>query len=135
MQQAFIVFLKRIVVFSVIIAVLEFFLTRIIDPQWISNAWPFIILFFLSFTVLLHRQLLKSTEGNPKKFVFAFLLMTTIKILLYLAVILVYVMLNREDALGFIVVFFFNYFLFTAFELSAVMKLLNQASKKEKDFK
>jgi hypothetical protein len=133
MQQTFIVFLKRIVVFTLIIAAVEFLLAWKTDPQWISSSWPFIILFFLSFTVLLHRQLLKSTEGNPKKFVFAFLLMTTIKILLYLAVILVYVMLNRDDALGFIVAFFFNYFLFTAFELSAVMKLLKQATNKNQD--
>jgi len=131
MQQIFTVFLKRIVIFSLIIGIVEYAVTTQINPKWISNSWPFIVLFFLSFTVLLHRQLLKSTEGQPKKFVFTFLMMTTVKILLYLAVILVYVMVNRADAIGFIIAFFVNYFLFTAFELSAVMKLLRKATDKQ----
>jgi len=129
MQQAFSVFLKRIIIFAVIIGVVEYLISTQINPLWISNSWPFIILFFLSFTILLHRQLLKSTKGQPKKFVYSFLMMTTIKILLYLAIILVYVMLNRADAIGFIIAFFVNYFLFTAFELTAVMKLLRKVSK------
>jgi hypothetical protein len=128
MQQTLTTFVKKIFIYTLIIAVLEYFATTMIDPKWMSSSWPFIILFFLSFTILLHRQLLKSTAGNPKKFVYAFLMMTTVKILLYLAVILVYVMVNRDDALGFIVAFFVNYFLFTGFELSAVMKLLKKAS-------
>lgn len=128
MQQSLSLFIKRIVIFTLIIAGLQYLATTQLDPKWVSSSWPFIILFFLSFTILLHRQLLKSTEGNPKKFVFTFLMMTTVKILLYLAVILVYVMVNRDDAIGFIVVFFTNYFLFTAFELSAVMKLMKKAT-------
>lgn len=128
MQQNLTLFFKRILIFSIIIAGLEYLATTQLDPKWVSSSWPFIIVFFLSFTVLLHRQLLKSTEGNPKKFVYAFLMMTTIKILLYLAVILIYVMINRDDAIGFIVAFFTNYFLFTAFELSSVMKLMRKAT-------
>lgn len=128
MQEIFIQFLKRIIVFTIILAVIEYFLSIQLEPKWVSNSWPFIILFFLSFTVLLHRQLLKSTAANPKKFVYTFLLMTTVKILLYLAVILVYVMINRADAIGFIIAFFINYFLFTAFELSAVMKLMKKVT-------
>lgn len=128
MQQSLTLFFKRILIFSIIIAGLEYLATTLLDPKWVSASWPFIIVFFLSFTVLMHRQLLKSTEGNPKKFVYTFLMMTTVKILLYLAVILIYVMINREDAVGFIVAFFINYFLFTAFELSAVMKLMGKAT-------
>lgn len=124
MQQSLIVFVKRIFIFSLVVAGLEYIASTQIESKWLSNSWPFIILFFFSFTVVLHRQLLKSTESNPKKFVFTFLMLTTIKILLYLAVILVYVLINRDDALGFILAFFTNYFLFTVFELSAIMNLL-----------
>lgn len=129
MQQNLSLFIQRIILYTLVIAGLEYIATTQLNPKWVSSSWPFIILFFLSFTILLHRQLLKSTEDNPKKFVFTFLMMTTVKILLYLAVILIYVMINRDDAIGFIIAFFANYFLYTAFELSAVMKLMKKASK------
>jgi len=127
MKEAFQKFIKNLVLFTLIIAAFQFLASIKLDPKWISSSWPFVILFFLSFTILMHRYLLKSTEGNPKKFVFAFLMITTVKILLYLAVILVYTILNRADAIAFIIVFFVNYFLFTAFELTVIMKMLNQA--------
>lgn len=126
MQQSFTIFLKKITVFTIIIALLQYVASTQLEAKWVSTSMPFVILFFLSFTILMHRYLLKSTEGNPKKFVFSFLLITTVKILLYLGVILVYALLNRGDAVAFIIVFFVNYFLFTGFELTTVMKLINK---------
>lgn len=127
MKEAFQRFIKNLVLFTIIIATFQLVASMKLDPKWISNSWPFVILFFLSFTILMHRYLLKSTEGNPKKFVFSFLMITTIKILLYLGVILVYVLLNRADAVAFIIIFFLNYFLFTGFEMTIIMKMLNKS--------
>lgn len=127
MKETFQKFIKNLVLFTLIIAIFQYWASIQLDSKWISNSWPFVILFFLSFTILMHRYLLKSTEGNSKKFVFAFLMMTTVKILLYLGVILVYVLLNRADAVAFIIIFFVNYFLFTGFELLVIMKMLNKA--------
>lgn len=126
MQQSLKIFLKRITVFTVIVAALLYAASTQLETKWVSSSWPFVVLFFFSFTIIMHRYLLKSTEGNPKKFVFSFLMITTVKILLYLGVILVYVLLNMDDAVAFIMVFFVNYFLYTGFELATVMKLINQ---------
>lgn len=125
MQQAFNIFLKKIVIFAAVIFAIQMIMTTVIPEQFISEAWILIIAFFLAFNIVMHRYLLKSTEGNPKKFIFSFMMFTTIKILLYLGVILVYVLLNRPDAVVFIMAFFVNYFLFTAFEISQVLKILN----------
>ncbi len=126
MQQAFNVFLKKIIIFAVIVAALEYILTTQIPSHLVSKAWPIIILFFVAFTLLMHRYLLKSTEGRPQKFIFSFMMITTIKILLYLGIILVYVLLNKPDAVAFIGAFFLNYFLFTGFEISSVVKFLEK---------
>jgi len=126
MQLAFNIFLKKIVIFTIIIAVLEFVLSTQLPTHFVSNSWPVIILFFLAFTVLMHRYLLKSTEGRPQKFIFSFMMITTIKILLYLGIILIYVLINRPDAVAFIGAFFLNYFLFTGFEISSVVKFLEK---------
>ena len=126
MQQAFNTFLKKITIYTVVLAVLQYVLTTQIPAAYVSNAWPVVILFFFAFTVLMHRFLLKSTEGRPQKFIFSFMMITTIKILLYLGIILVYVLVNKPDAVAFIGVFFLNYFLFTGFEISSVMKFLEK---------
>ena len=126
MEKTYAHFLKNILIYSFILAILEYLLSTQIDGKWVSNSWPFIIVFFVSFTILMHRYLLKATQDQPKKFVFAFMMFTTVKILLYLAVILIYVFINRADAVAFIMAFFLNYFLFTAFELTAVLKLFRK---------
>ena len=126
MQQAFNTFLKKITIYTVVLAVLQYVLSTQIPAAYVSSAWPVVILFFFAFTVLMHRFLLKSTEGRPQKFIFSFMMITTIKILLYLGIILVYVLVNKPDAVAFIGVFFLNYFLFTGFEISSVMKFLEK---------
>ena len=117
-------FLKKLLIFTVIVSVLQYLLATQIPEKFISNALPIIILFFFSFTAIMHRYLLISTEGRPQKFIFTFMLMTTIKLLMYLAIILIYSLFNKEDALGFIGAFFLNYFIFTIFEIVEIMKYL-----------
>ena len=124
MQKSLKVFLNKIVIFTVIVFIIEYILSTQLASHLVTNSWPIIILFFFAFTLLMHRYLLKSTEGRPQKFTFSFMLVTTVKILLYLGIILIYVLLNKPDAVPFIFAFFFNYFLFTAFEISAVLKFL-----------
>jgi len=117
-------FLTKFVIFTIIVSLLQYALTTQMPDKFVSSALPIIILFFFSFTAIMHRYLLMSTEGRPQKFVFTFMLMTTIKLLMYLAIILIYSLFNKEDALGFIGAFFINYFIFTIFEIVEIMKYL-----------
>ncbi len=123
MKEKLNLFIKNLIIFTLIAGIAEWAFSYFVEVKWFSKSWPFVVLFFMAFTLLMHRYLLVSTEGNPKRFVFSFMLITTVKILLYLAIILIYVLFNRSDAIGFIVAFFINYFLFTAFELNTVIKL------------
>lgn len=126
MQTIFKGFLYKIIVFTLIVSAVEFGLYTLIPDQFITAMWPYIIIFFFGFTLFMHHNLLKATQGKPQKFIFTFMMFTTIKILLYLALILVYVLLNRTDAVAFIIAFFVNYFLFTLFEILAVLKFLQK---------
>ena len=126
MQTIFKDFLYKIIVFTLIVSILEFGLYTLIPERFITSSWPYIIIFFFGFTLFMHHHLLKATQGKPQKFIFTFMMFTTIKILLYLALILVYVLLNRADAVAFIMAFFVNYFLFTLFEIIAVLKFLQK---------
>lgn len=126
MDKTFQKFSKQIIFVALIAAALTYGLSFFIPVNFISNSWPIIILFFLSISLLVHRYLLKKADGNHGKFINAFLLTTTIKLLLFLSVILIYVLLNRADAIGFILTFFVYYLIFTFFEIFSILKFLRQ---------
>ena len=122
-------FSKNLIIISIITIALTFGLTYIIPENLISNSWPFIAGFFFAISLLVHRYLLNKAGGQHTKFVNAFLLTTTVKLLLFLAIIVIYVLLNRDDAIGFILTFFIYYLIYTSFEIVSILKYLQNVKK------
>lgn len=119
-------FSKQLILISLITVFLTFGLSYIVPAKFISPNWPFIVGFFFAVTLLVHRFLLRKSSAQQAKFINAFMLSTTIKLLLYLAIILIYVLLNRADAIGFIFTFFSYYLIFTFFEIASILKFLRK---------
>lgn len=131
MDLSFHKFSKQLIILSLIVVVLTFGLTYIVPSNFISKTWPFIVGFFFAITLLVHRFLVKKSGGHQGKFINAFMLSTTIKLLLYLTIILIYVLLNREDAIGFIFTFFSYYLIFTFFEIYSILGFLRKLQKQQ----
>ena len=107
----------RIIVFSVIIAALVL-LFQWIWPQLATPALPFIVLFFFVMTLFTMYIVLRSDDGQDgKKFVTSYMLSRTVKLLSCLLFLLLYMFLNREDALRFAIAFLVIYFLYAIFEI------------------
>lgn len=107
----------RIIVFSVIIAALAL-LFQWIWPQLATPALPFIVLFFFVMTLFTMYIVLRSDDGQDgKKFVTSYMLSRTVKLLSCLLFLLLYMFLNREDALRFAIAFLVIYFLYAIFEI------------------
>jgi hypothetical protein len=70
--------------------------------------------------------LLKAASESPKKFIMSFMTLSGVRLFGYLIVILIYALLKREAALGFTLLFLVMYFLFTAFEVIALLKFLKK---------
>ena len=119
-------FSKNLIIISVITVALTYGLNFVIPEKFISNSWPFIAGFFFAISLLVHRYLLNKSGGQHTKFVNAFLLTTTVKLLLFLAIIVIYVLLNRDDAVGFIFTFFSYYLIYTSFEIVSILKYLRK---------
>ncbi len=77
-------------------------------------------------TLLLHHQLIKNANRKPQKFIGLFLGTTGIKLFLYLIIIAIYVMIWTPYVIPFITIFFSLYIIFTAIEVSALLKFLKQ---------
>jgi hypothetical protein len=77
--------------------------------------WSIYLLFVIS-TLLMHYFLTAKNNHEAKTFVRKFMLATTLKLLLYLAIIVFFFMFNREIAKTFILWFLLHYTCFTVFE-------------------
>jgi hypothetical protein len=111
-----------IIVFSVIIAGLSL-LFQWLFPQYATPALPFIVLFFFVITLLTLYIVLRNNDGQEgKRFVSAYMLSRTIKILSCLLFLFLYIFLNKEDAVNFAVAFMVIYFLFAIFEIVVLKK-------------
>lgn len=117
-----------VLAFSVIVAGLAL-LFQWLAPQYATPALPFIVLFFFVITLFTLYIVLRTDDGREgRRFVSAYMLSRTIKILSCLLFLILYMFLNREDAIKFGIAFMVIYFLFAIFEIF-VLKKENEAMK------
>ena len=117
MRKAFIKFIKGLTIFSVIIIVLSFTLTRLLPGKYVTPTLPFVLIFFFLITVAAYYFLLKTKDKKFSTFVNVFMMTIFLRLMLYLGVIVFYsFIINRKDAVAFISWFFIYYLLYTIFE-------------------
>ncbi|HEY0029715.1 MAG TPA: hypothetical protein VGC65_03065 [Bacteroidia bacterium] len=115
-------FFIRLSLFSVLTAIIVVLWQNYAVERFQTNmTWP-IWGFFLLVTTLLHFVLIKAAEESPRKFVVLFMASTGIKLFTYLIIILLYALLKREAALGFVLFFLVMYFFYTVFEVITLLK-------------
>lgn len=126
MNQAFKTFLRKLTVFSSVIAALSTVLFFTLPVGMVTQAMPFILLFFMAHTLLFHRMATKVIEKNLRRFTNFYMISTIARLFLFLVIMILYGILNPKDAKYFIVCFFVFYALFTFFELYHILPQLRQ---------
>ncbi len=123
MKTTFHKFLISFTIYALAIALLSSAIYIWVPAIPISHAYPYILLFIYMLTLVILSLLIKSMENKLNRFVNAFMLINFAKLILYTIIIFVYAYLNREDAVGFIAVFFVYYILFTAYEIVFLLRI------------
>jgi hypothetical protein len=129
MRLKYIDFLKKLLIYSLILGTIMAVAAYYLPARFISPALPFLFIFFFSVTLIVHLILLNVTQKKSGGFVNLFMLLTFGKLLFFLTIILVYSLLNRSDAVRFIISFFILYIFYTAFEV--VLSLSHTKVKKD----
>lgn len=94
------------------------------DPQYTHpHGWVSFGV-FAGVTGLVHMFLLRAAQKDPKAFVRGFMAANTIKIFIYLAFLIVFVLFMKTGAVVFIAEFAVFYLVFTVFEVSLLYKHL-----------
>lgn len=126
-SNPYIGFIKSIVIASLafaLVGLLVFFYLS----EYYTPAFPFLVIFFITSGIIIFHLMARAVEKRPTMFVNMFLLTTTLKLLVYMAVMITYALLNKDDAKPFIVNFFVLYLVYTIIEVLALLKLNRNAS-------
>ncbi len=121
MKSVYLNFLKKIIIFSVAFALICYAVGYFLPAGYVTPVLPYLFVFFFSVTLAVHYVLLKASEKRFSKFTTYFMLATFLKLMLYIAVLLIYVLLNRLDAIPFIITFFILYVFYTVFEVISIL--------------
>lgn len=135
-------YLKKLLIFSIIITVI-YIVLHLAAPGIVSKNLPFLIIVFLIINAIVHyivvktdvqRMEFKPDENLPKeeqmkqltnierKFITHYMLLTTIKLLGFLVLLVLYAMFNRPDFLLFASNFLVLYVLYSVFEIIYIKK-------------
>jgi hypothetical protein len=121
MRKKYQKFILRLSALSLILEILAYLLIRFLPSGIISPVLPYLIIMFYVITAIVHYILLRITVLNPRKFVGYFMLATTLKLMSYLIVIVVYVFNIKEGILPFILSFFALYIVYTVYEVITIL--------------
>ena len=118
---AFRKFIFREFVFAIILALIAFVLFQtILIEYYLPVLW---ILFGLInvFTAIFHYSVLQVSEKEPSKFSSRFMMVSGIKMIIYLMIIVFYAFSFPEKAKIFLISFFILYSLYTVFEVIFIL--------------
>jgi hypothetical protein len=122
MKRPAFAFLRNLLVFSVILYLLSLLITRFLPSSWVTPAMPWLFVFFFLATLFIRYVLGNIPAARMSRFINFYLIITTVKLLVYFAVMIVYAFLNRSDAVPFIITFFILYVCYTLFEVVAFLR-------------
>lgn len=91
---------------------------------WFNPVFPFVILYFFILNLAQYSSLIKRKDKSPMAFNTAFMAWFGVKFMLNIVIILVFVLLNRAEARGFVLYFATCYILFTILEVTSLVKSL-----------
>jgi hypothetical protein len=116
-SSGYLTFLRRILVFSFILGIMATGMVLLAPARYYTPALPWLFVFFIGITLTGYYFILRSAKTRFIKFINAYLLVTVVKLFLFIGVIFLYLLNNRQDAAAFAISFFVLYLCYMIFEV------------------
>ncbi|MBW6478523.1 MAG: hypothetical protein K0B37_03775 [Bacteroidales bacterium] len=113
----------KLTLFSAALFLVSWLVSRFAPPAFVSEFLVFIVPFFFLMTLLTRIFTKRINAKDPKKSLAVYLGASGIKLFLYLIVLVVYGLLNKDDAPAFFLSFFFFYLVYTFVEVKLELKI------------
>lgn len=112
-----------ILICLIVVMVIITLLVKNSIPAFVTPYWSLLILFFSIVSILVYFMTMRIKVKNDfSKFTRFYMGTTMVKLLVYLAIILTYILVFPEDKKSFIFTFFTYYLCFTIFETYILVK-------------
>jgi hypothetical protein len=149
LKKLYLKYLKKLLIFSIIILFIEIVAKRYF-PDIFSSFTAYLVLFFVAVTAFSHFIVLKTDvkrmEFTPdlsktkeeqmkdllvieRKFISNYLLTTMVKLLLFLAILLIYILVYKHEIWVFSLNFLALYLLFSVFEIIILKRPIHKNKK------
>jgi hypothetical protein len=116
-KSVYLSLLKRLLIFSLIPGSIATILYFSLPAKFITPTLPFLFIFFIAVTLISAYILIRSSQKKFIKYLNVYLLTTVLKLFLFTAVIITYVLFNKADLIPFTLSFFILYLCYTIFEV------------------
>lgn len=123
MNPSLATFAKRMLVVSIAAGMVSFALYFILPHTWFSPSLPWLFVFYYACGIISFRILQQSLQKRFNRFVGVFMLTTALKLFLFIAIMIIYAFLNKNDAVAFLLNFFILYLVYTVFEVTEILRL------------
>ncbi|MBQ8759883.1 MAG: hypothetical protein IJZ06_00475 [Bacteroidales bacterium] len=118
--------LRRFIIGLLCLIVALIFLTTIVKnaaPHFVTPYWSLLILFFAIVSIVVYLLTMKIRKDNDiHKFTNFYMGATIVKLMIYLAVIVTYVLISKDDAKPFVYTFLAYYLCYSVFETYSLTK-------------
>jgi hypothetical protein len=114
--------LKQLLIFSLLLVSVAVALFFLLPAKYITPALFFLFPFFLSVTLISVNILIRSARKKFIRYLNVYMLTTLVKLILYIAVMVVYILLNKRDIIPFSISFLILYLFYTIFEVVWLVK-------------
>lgn len=119
-------FIVRILIFTLSIFMIATFLFQTVFKMWYFAAFPYLLLLIATVTTIGHLLIIKASDQNPRKFTTAYMASVTIKLIVYLSSMLIYLLIDRSQVIPFVCTFIAFYVLYTIFEVIHVLSFIKK---------
>jgi hypothetical protein len=127
MENGFLKFVKGLTRYTLIIFGIGAVLFLTIFKQYFLVILPVVLLFYYTSTLVLHKYMLKISQNDISRFSFKFMLLSLIKMFIYIIFGVLYIIFDEENAVIFLIVYLILYVVYAVYEVRSVMNLINES--------
>jgi hypothetical protein len=128
MEKRYRSYIYQLGLISIVLLIVSVTLFLTVLNPWFNYIFPFVIVYFFLFNSIQHFKLLKLSKADPRVFHTNYMAWFGIKMFLNLSFIITYALLNKSQAVSFVLFFAVCYVIYTIFEVVALSKTLRSGN-------
>jgi len=127
MKKNFFKFIKGLTLYTLLIFILGAILFLTVFKNYFLAILPFVLLFYYISTLVLHKFMLQISQKDISRFSFKFMMLSLIKMFIYIIFGVLYIVIDEENAVIFLIVYLILYVAYAIYEVRSVMNLINES--------